>query len=87
MSISRELKSPAILDACEADKATCHPTERVLNRYASNQIGPRGKKTVVQHLEGCEDCRKAVTRLHSIARTFRDWERVGIMQAAQPRAR
>jgi hypothetical protein len=38
---------------------------------------------VAQHLETCEDCRKVVARHHAIARTFRDWERSGILQAAQ----
>jgi anti-sigma factor RsiW len=45
-------------------------------------MGPRRKKVVAQHLETCEDCRKSVARLHAIARTFRDWERSGIRQAA-----
>jgi len=71
MNASMELKPPA------------HPPERALNCYVSNEMGPRRKKVVVEHLETCEDCRKSVARLHAIARTFRDWERSGIMQAAQ----
>jgi anti-sigma factor RsiW len=80
-----ELKPPAVLDACEADKATCHPPERALTRYVSNEIGPRRKKVVYQHLEACEECRKSVARLRAIARTFRDWERSAIGEVAQAR--
>jgi anti-sigma factor RsiW len=75
-----ELKPPATLDACEADRVA-HPPERALNRYVSNEMGARRKKIVVRHLEACEDCRKSVAKLHAIARTFRDWERSGIMLA------
>ena len=74
-----ELKSPVILDACDPDKSTCHPADRVLNRFVSNDMGLRRKKLVVKHLEACPDCRKSVARLHAIARTFRDWERSSIM--------
>jgi anti-sigma factor RsiW len=83
MNVPAELKSPAVLDACEADRATTHPPERALSRYVSNEMGPRRKKVVVQHLETCADCRKSVARLHAIARTFRDWERTAIAQVAQ----
>jgi anti-sigma factor RsiW len=77
-----ELKTPVVLDACETNTVV-HPPERALNRYVSNEMGPRRKKVVTQHLETCHECRKAVARLHAIARTFRDWERSGIMQVAQ----
>jgi anti-sigma factor RsiW len=83
MEPTSELKPPVILDACEPDKSTCHPEERVLSRYVSNELGPRRKKVVVQHLEACEHCRKSVARLNAIARTFRDWERSAIMEAGQ----
>jgi hypothetical protein len=83
MNAPIELKSPAVLDACEADGVACHPPERALRRYVSNEMGARRKKVVVQHLEACEQCRKAVARLNAIARTFRDWERSGILQVAQ----
>ncbi len=83
MNVPIELKSPAVLDACQADRTACHPTERVLSRFAANEMGTRRKKVVAQHLETCEDCRRVVARHHAIARTFRDWERSGILQAAQ----
>ncbi len=75
-----ELKPPVVLDACEAEQSTGHPPERALSRYVSNDMGARRKKAVCQHLEGCEDCRKSVSGLHAIARTFRDWERSAIKQ-------
>ncbi len=78
-----ELRPPVILDASEPDKSTCHPAERALRRYVSNEMGVRRKKVVVQHLEACEHCRKSVARLHAIARTFRDWERSAIMGMGQ----
>ncbi len=80
MNAPMELKPPVVLDACETDQATCHPPARTLDRYVSNEIGPRRKKVVSQHLDGCEDCRKSVARLHTIARTFRDWERSAIKE-------
>ncbi len=83
MNAPLELKPPAVLDACEADRAASHPPERALSRYVSNEMGPRRKKTVVQHLEACEDCRKYVAKLHAVNRTFRDWERTAIAQVAQ----
>jgi len=60
-----------------------HPAERALSRYAANDMGARTKKSVAQHLEGCEDCRKVVSRYHALARTYRDWERTAISHAAQ----
>jgi predicted anti-sigma-YlaC factor YlaD len=81
MNRPMELKQPVVLDACEADRATCHPTERALNSYVANEMGARRKKVVVQHLESCEGCRKSVVRLHALARTYRDWERSAIEQA------
>jgi hypothetical protein len=78
-----ELKSPVVLDACDPDKSTCHPADRVLSRFVSNEMGLRRKKVVVKHLEACQDCRKSVARLNAIARTFRDWERSSIMGAGR----
>jgi hypothetical protein len=82
MNPHMELKPPAVLDACEAN-GTAHPPERALRRYVSNEMGPRRKKVLVQHLEGCPECRTSVAKLNAIARTFREWERNGIMQMAQ----
>lgn len=65
----------------KADLASVHPPERALRRYVSNEMGAQPKKSVVRHLEACEDCRKCIVRLRALARTFRDWERIGIMQA------
>jgi hypothetical protein len=62
---------------------TSHPTERVLRRFACNEMGPQRKKLIARHLETCSDCRKAVTRLHDIARRYRDLERRAIQQVAR----
>ena len=62
----------------------CHPTERALQRYASNETGPQRKKKVVKHLEDCPECRGAITRLRELARRFRDFERCAIASFAQP---
>ena len=61
---------------------TSHPTERVLARFASNEMGPQRKKLIARHLETCPDCRKAVTRFHDIARRYRDLERRAIQYVA-----
>jgi hypothetical protein len=83
MNAHIELKPCVVLDASETDRATCHPTQRSLSRYASNEMGSRRKKVVLQHLDICEDCRKNVVRYHALARTFRDWERSAIELAGQ----
>ncbi len=56
----------------------CHPTERALQRYASNECGPQRRKKVAKHLEECSDCRASVIRLHDVARRFRDFEGAAI---------
>jgi anti-sigma factor ChrR (cupin superfamily) len=61
---------------------TSHPTERVLARFASNEMGPQRKKLIARHLETCPDCRKAVTRFHDIGRRYRDLERRAIQHVA-----
>jgi len=66
--------STAVLDG--------HPTERSLARFAANDMGPQRKKVIVRHLETCQDCRKAVTRFHDIARRYRDLERRAIQHVA-----
>jgi hypothetical protein len=82
MNPAIDLKSPAVLDACEANEVA-HPADRALGRYASNEMGARRKKVVVRHLETCEQCRTAVTRIHTLTRTFRDWEKSAIMYMTQ----
>ncbi len=44
MELKSELKSPVILDASEPDKSTCHPAERALRRYVSNEMGAGERK-------------------------------------------
>jgi anti-sigma factor ChrR (cupin superfamily) len=78
-----DLKPPAVEGAGEANVVTCHPADRALGRYACNEMGARRKKVVVRHLEGCEQCRKAVARIHTLTRTFRDWEKSAIMYMTQ----
>ena len=50
--------------------------------FASNEMGPRAKRGVVAHLEGCAECRKIVARHREIARRFRDLERKAIAHVA-----
>jgi hypothetical protein len=76
-----EPKSPIVLDTHEVDWVM-HPAERTLSRYVSNEMGTRRKRLVVRHLEACQNCQKSVARLRVLSRTFRDWERTAIMQAA-----
>ncbi len=81
MNAPIDVNSPTAPDTSHAGWASLHPGQRALNRYISNEMGVQRKKAVVHHLEACEDCRKSVAKLRAIARTFRDWERTGIMQA------
>ena len=60
---------------------TSHPKELVLKRYAANETGKRGRKEVANHLEVCSDCRAAVLKFRTIARRFRDLERVALKRA------
>jgi len=56
----------------------CHPTQRALQRYASNECGPQRKKKMPEHLEECPDCRATVIKLHDVSRRFRDFEGAAI---------
>lgn len=56
----------------------CHPAERALQRYASNETGPQGKKKVAKHLEECAECRTLVNRFRDFHRRLREFERVAI---------
>jgi anti-sigma factor RsiW len=65
----------------EAAAVFNHPTERTLRQYVSNELGSRRKQIVVEHLEACHECRKAVTDFREVARRFRDLEKVAIAHA------
>jgi hypothetical protein len=56
-----------------------HPPDRLLGRYAANEVGPQRKKKLSLHLESCIECRREVSRLREISRRFRDFERQAIL--------
>jgi len=57
---------------------SAHPTDRLLRSFAANEVGPQRKKTVVRHLETCEECRSEIARHRELARRYRDLERSAI---------
>ena len=59
-----------------------HPTERSLGRFVSNEMGPRGRKSIKVHLDGCPACRDRTMQLRDIARRFRDLEKTALAYAA-----
>jgi predicted anti-sigma-YlaC factor YlaD len=69
-------------DVLSESAEIAHPTERALGRFAANEMGSQRKKMVTRHLENCAECRNAVSRLHEIARRFRDLERRAIAHVA-----
>jgi predicted anti-sigma-YlaC factor YlaD len=59
----------------------CHPTERALQRYVSNETGPQRKKKIAKHLEECTECRTLIGRFRDFYRRLREFERVAISRA------
>jgi len=69
---------PNITSISSPQREGWHPAERLLARYATNDMGARAKKPITRHLESCEECRRTITRQREIARRFRDFERCAI---------
>jgi hypothetical protein len=86
MDASSQTTSTTVLDGLAEPYSLpvepCHPTERALSRFAANEMGTQRKRSMVQHLETCQDCQRTVTRLHEIARRYRDLERRAIAHVA-----
>lgn len=57
-----------------------HLSESLLRRYVSNDLGPRPRKVLIEHLEQCRECRAAVGLLRETRRRLRDFERLAIME-------
>jgi len=49
-----------------------HPFVEVLELYATNDMGPRRKKKVAQHLEQCVECRTQLAQIRDLRRRLRD---------------
>jgi len=49
-----------------------HPLVELLELYATNDIGPKRRKKVTQHLEGCAGCRAELSRIREARRRLRD---------------
>ncbi|HTR38592.1 MAG TPA: zf-HC2 domain-containing protein [Bryobacteraceae bacterium] len=49
-----------------------HPFVEVLELYATNDMGPRRKKKVAQHLEQCAECRTQLAQIRDLRRRLRD---------------
>src|SRR5579864_5988712 len=45
-----------------------HPTESVLRRHVSNDLRPRPRKLLVEHLDRCGECRAALRQLREARR-------------------
>ena len=77
----KRMRSSALSSA--ALPPVSHPDSRSLNRYASNEVGPRRRKIIVAHLEDCAACRETVQRVREAARKFRDFERLALIRFAE----
>jgi predicted anti-sigma-YlaC factor YlaD len=62
--------------------ALIHPAEHVLRRHAANGMTLRRRRTIDAHLELCEECRAVVSKMHQLARRYRDFERLWIAREA-----
>ncbi|HUA20493.1 MAG TPA: hypothetical protein VMB25_17215 [Bryobacteraceae bacterium] len=55
-----------------------HPPAEILEVFATNDMGPRRKKKVVQHLEGCAECRSQLAKIREARRRVRDLLRLAL---------
>lgn len=65
-----------------ADSAANHLSQRDLKRYVAKEMGPARKKKANAHLDQCKECRAYVGKLREMSRTFREFERLAIANAA-----
>ena len=55
-----------------------HPSENFLKLYASNDIGPRRRKRVADHLEQCQECRIQLAQIREARRRLRELLRLAL---------
>lgn len=62
----------------ESMPATGHPSDSFLKLYASNDMTPRRRKRVAEHLEHCQHCKVQLAQIREARRRLRELLRLAL---------